>query len=594
MKFKARFVSLLKELFNNSLPVFVAATISRAATSILALTSEDLTTLIWVTFAYSFLIVQTIGMMVATRCDHKSPTFTYYMHVCSECAGFAWKEYVVLIMLKWLFVNKNVAMASGAWFLLVICAFIGVYIFNALLALYIKPAGHVYTSLRKFNSDAFALAISFSFTLVVASELYPSHSGHDLAGTDDIIHDPDTAIEDVDVSGWYFFTYSLFITGFMWVLQHKFGWLVEKEDDKMEEEGGSSMNVSMPEVDGYRFSFASPARHHEEGYWKSIDSVDPDSQDVLASGENPLNEGGLLREESIMMRGSAIRPTNSTTDSDSVFSTCNMYWSYIDNIIFAWDPRGYCKQSLMHLGNTVAGYTVGCAWYTYSLLTFQAEFSNSRAGEVLGLFIYSVLMTVCVTLIMSRIERTSGKQLQKKLVDFGRDSTITQDIVAKFTARYKRNNELALVAGRLVCGWSWADFITACFTSTLSDRQREFTQYKSSNWLGATVKCVVAVIIVISGLYLDEYLTKRRLNKVSNMKSSQGGDSIRPSMHSFRSPGMKLSRDEQEAKEKTERIFLGGDKFSPANLPVNVAGNGGEDQLNDALLDEDSEDEVVI
>ncbi len=175
-RFRNRFLSLLKELFNNALPVFVAATISRGATSMLALTSTDLTTLIWITFAYGFFVVQAIGIAIATLMDHASDSFSYYMHVISECAGFAWKEYVALIMLKWLFVNKNVGMAAGAWMILVFCAFLCIYAFNAALALYFKPKGHVYASLRKFNSDAFALAIAFSFTLVIASEILSSNN----------------------------------------------------------------------------------------------------------------------------------------------------------------------------------------------------------------------------------------------------------------------------------------------------------------------------------------------------------------------------------------------------------------------------------
>ena len=579
-------MSLLKELFNNSLPVFVAATISRAATSVLALTSTDLTTLIWVTFGYSVLFVQTLGILVCTKSDHSADSFHYYMHVCSECAGFAWKEFVVLIMLKWLFVNKNIGYATGAWLILVLCAFAGVYLFNAVLALYFKPTGKVFTSLRKFNSDAFALAISFSFTLVVASFLYPADSSHSLAGTDDIIKDPDSAIEDVHGAGWYFFAYAVFITVIMSFVQHKIGWLVEKADDALEgRDSVLSVRMSADSDDGYRFSFDAPSTH-EEGYWKSIDSVDPDSQAMIgvlaASGKNPLNNGVLLREDPLI--SPVIRATHSTTDGgDSAFSKCNLWWSYIDNVIFAWDPRGYCKQSLMHMGNTVAGYTVGCAWYTFSLLTFQKEFTNIPAGDVLGLFIYSVGMTLAVTLIMSRIERTQGKKLQEKLKKFGRDSSVTMDVVEKFTARYKRNNELALVAGRLACGWSWADFFTSCFTSALSDEQREITQYKSSNWLGAIIKCFVAVIIIVTGKYIDEYLVKRRLNKMN------GGTS-------FRSPGMKLTKSEQEAKRQTEQVFA-RENFSPSRLPDGVASAGNGARLTSSLLgddDDDSEDEVVI
>eukprot|EP00605_Chrysophyceae_sp_TOSAG23-4_P001629 GSChrysophyteH1.ASY1.ANO1.1789.1 assembled CDS len=200
---------------------------------------------------------------------------------------------------------------------------------------------------------------------------------------------------------------------------------------------------------------------------------------------------------------------------------------------------------------------------------------------------------------MSRIERTQGRTLQKKLKDFGRDSSVTQDVIAKFTARYKRNNELALVAGRLVCGWSWADFISSCFTSALSDRQREFTQYKSSNWLGACIKCVVAILVLLGGKFLDLYLAKRRHAKVANVEDQKLKAGSGPSLNSFRSPAMKLSAEEQGTKRHAERIFA-NESFSSAPRVATVTGEDGEKWVNltsDLLpgsASESDEDEVVI
>ncbi len=591
---KSRFWGLLKELFSNSLPVFVAATISRAVTSSIALLSVDLNVLIWVTFCYAFFVAQAVGVSVAICMDHSSLNFNYYINVCSECTGFAWKEFVVMIMLKWLFVNKNMVYASGAWLMVLIGAFVGVHVFNAVLALYYKPPAHIYNALRKFNSDAFALAIAFSFTLVIASELYPA-SGN-LAGADDVIEVANEALEDAN-SGWYFVAYAFFITAFVALLQWKFGWIVTKEDSEEAELLDARMSFSG------ETPYDTPQRmvKRDEQYWTSIDSIDEDTASAVAipSSMNPMNQGGLLRESTSSRRSlPVIRPTHSTTDSLSVFSTCNSCWSYFDNIIFAWDPKGRCRQSLLHLINTVSGYVVGCAWYTFSVLTFQESFLQMRGGEVLGLFLYSVLMTLAVAALMGNVERRQEKKLKAKLKDFGKDPSITHDVVAKFTARYKRNSELALVAGRLVCGWSWSDFITSVFISVLSDREREFTQYKSSNWLSAIIKCVVAVIIVWTGKCVDEHFTRRRLRKLG------GGAALTDQEEKlYSNPGSPVGsnlsardRDDQESKRNTERIFQtvinGKEVFRIPSATANSSHNSESGGIRASLLGgDDSDDE---
>jgi len=605
----SHFWSLLKELFNNSLPVFVAATISRAMTSSIALLSEDLDLLIWVTFSYAFFLAQAIGITVAIRMDRSNISFNYFMNVCSECTGFAWKEFVTMIMLKWLFVNRDIGYAVGAWLLVVLGAFGGVYIFNAVLALYYKPAADIYNALRKFNSDAFALAIAFSFTLVIASELYPASSN--MAGADDIVLNPDDALEDTN-GGWYFVGYAFFITCFVALLQWKFGWVVTKEDSEEAALQDNRMSFSG------ETPYDTPQRltKRDEQYWKSIDSVDEDSSELLStvtpSSMNPMNQGGLLRESSSKKNLPVIRPTHSTTDSQSVFSACNSCWSYFDNIVFAWDPKGRCRQSLMHLINTVSGYIVGCAWYTFSVLTFQESFKNIRGGEILGLFIYSLFMTLTVALIMGKVERRTEKNLKAKLKDFGKDSSITHDVVAKFTARYKRGNELALVAGRLICGWSWSDFITSVFTSVLSDREREFTQFKSSNWLSAIIKCVVAVLILWTGKCVDEHFTRKRLRKLGGGGMTDAEEKI------YSNPGSPASsfhtardQDDQESKRNTERIFqavingkevfrmpsAAGKNSSNNSQAGSVSGrNSDADSLKVSLLgnDESDEEDVVV
>ena len=563
---------MLKELASNALPVFVAASISRAMTGIVELSSTNLNVLIWAMFLYAFFGAQTCGFLVALFMDHSHINFRYFMTVCSECNGFAWKEFVVMIMLKWLFVNKDVGYAIGAWILLVACAFFIVYIFNALLTLYFKLPNHIYSCLRKYNSDAYALAIAFSFTLVIASELYPVESAGNLAGADDIVRNPDDALSEVS-GGWIFLSYSFFITFFIAFLTWKVGWVVDKEEQTEEEKDRSlSFSAASP--------LHSPVRKpQDEAYWKTVGSVDEFPNDAVLTSNTNID---AQQKQQLLP---VIRPTNSTTDGS--FNTCNSCLSYIDNIVFSWDSKGRCRQSLMHLFNTFCGYVVGCAWYTYAVMTFQSYFKSIPGGDVLGLFLYSVAMTIISAWIMGRVERSSDRQLKDKLRAYGTDPSITHDVVAKFTARYKRNSDLAAVAGRLVVGWSWSDFVTSCFVSVLSDQERKITQFASSNWAGTLIKCILALIILIAGMWIDEYYVKKALLKQAEADKAAAADDTKVDSFTAGTPNRGSTT-------------LSSDKSVKRGTAAPAAGDdGSSDTLRKALLgggriNEVDDDTVVI
>ena len=111
---------MLKELFGDSLPVFVAAGISRSAMSLIELASNTDEAATWITFVYAFFFMQILGITLILKMDRSSPSFAYYLHVVSETTGFAYKEFIVLIMLKWLFEHRLVAAAFASWVLILV------------------------------------------------------------------------------------------------------------------------------------------------------------------------------------------------------------------------------------------------------------------------------------------------------------------------------------------------------------------------------------------------------------------------------------------------------------------------------------------
>ena len=563
---------LLCELFDNTLPVFVAATISRASTSIIELMSPTLSAAIGLTFVYAFCILQVIGMIVCTSFNHKSALFNYYLHVVTECTGFGWKEFVTLIMLRWLFIRKDIGAGFGAWLFICFIAFLMVYIFNAILALYVRPPTKIYSVLRQFNTDAVALAIAFGFTLVIASEIYPTDSSSSLAGTDDIMEDPDD-IEDGQRMGWMFALYAFGITLFVAFMQWKVAPLIdghisrnavtreEREDGKYAVSFNNVLDIDDSDDDEQvnmsPLSKNLDQLHADEvSHWRSIDSVDPNSHPF--TGTTGGVGGSFDSTTGSKGSGGVIKPMHSSADTDEVFSTLNHCWSYVDNIIFAWDSKGYCKSSLAHLLNTTGGYTVGCAWYTFALLTFRNIFLFLNGGQILGMFIYAIIMTLAVVALMGWVQGRQQGKWEKQIERYRNDPTMTDRDLAKFSARYKRNTELALVSGRLLCGWSWSDFITSCATVFLRDsgrgEQYELTTFRSSNWVGCIIKVLLAVIVFVAGALLEKYMVTRKAAReaVGSSFSKLGSTSLSRSSGEYR----KVEQDDDGKQDRLESPLL--------------------------------------
>ena len=511
---------MIKELFGGSLPVFVAAAISRASMSLIELVSGDDAVATALTFVYAFFILQALGIGLILRYDHDKVLFPYFLHVVSETTGFAYKEFVVLIMLKWLFMHKLVAAAWASWLCILFIAFLMVYLFNASLVLYFKPEKRTFETLRNFNTAAIALPIAFSFTLIIASIVYPADSASDLAG-DNSDYGIDLEDEAGEGTGYFFLLYAFLVTLLIAVLTWNLAPFIRSDDGDASPRsvgfGGAegdvvltgTSNASPGSIASIHEQALRASEAHHEHFWKSIDSMDPDSGDIPGpgtSGNTSTTGQGIIQTSD----GPIIKPTHSVATTgkgnDDTFSALNIFWSYIDNAVFAWDVHGYCKESLAHLANTSGGYIVGCAWYTFMMLTFQNIFYFVHYGKLLGLFLYACFVTAITVAIMERIENSQVRKWERRLVRnaMGIDgSSGAPDELNKFHSRYKRNTELVRVAGRLLCGWSWADFVVACATSVTGDgtSAHEMTTYHSSNWLRALIKFVLAILIFAMGAW---------------------------------------------------------------------------------------------
>jgi hypothetical protein len=417
MKFlieKQRISKSLRILFSGSLPVFVAAVLTRAIEAIIGVIcpTNDVTALaIVLSLFYSLFIAHIGGFLVTYNINPKSQLFSYYFNVATENAGFAWKMTVSLIISKYLFSMKNLPWVILVWFLEIIVAIIFIYLSNYIQHNYFNASRKHISWILQFEGEAFALAIAYSFTLISASLIYVDASSSYLAGMDDY-----NAIEgnEDESYNWLFIFYILGITTLL----------------------------------AY-FQLYSKSEGWDEGDILSIVNVRESSSNADTSNKSIESNNNIIN--------------NNDDDDENKLKIINQTTCIekIDRYLFnSWDPDGHTKQSLFYLLNTTLGYIVGCSWYTWSVLTFQNIFGGLDSGRVLGLFVYACTMTFVLLYLLGHSTASRYNDNDEENDDLEEEEDNNNNNNNHNVIR-KRQTEILLVSGRLIVGWAWEELITS-------------------------------------------------------------------------------------------------------------------------------------
>lgn len=205
-------------------------------------------------------------------------------------------------------------------------------------------------------------------------------------------------------------------------------------------------------------------------------------------------------------------------------------------------------------------------------------FTNLDRGEILGLFIYAAVITAVVVrylTIKSMREEDRMGHLEESLLDEAsnnhsfapvddrgsgsssgsagddRESTVhfdvnplydnksdpssaipghadgddkphllREDSQSQYQTYTAKRGELILSSARLVVGWSWAEFVAACFAATLPSHN----SFDEVLWLGVFVKFVVAAIAVGVGSMIELWrinaAEKKAHSRISSVDSN--------------------------------------------------------------------------
>lgn len=325
-----------------------AAAIAKAGEQFLysCIGSGDISDLIAVYFVYSLCAAHVIGYLVALFLDKKHPLFEYYFGLATDNAGFSWNTTLTLVIINWLYNDKSFGVAVVAWLFLVILVVLVIYGSNYVQDQVIEPSKDTKYVLRNFESEAFALAISYSFTVIIAATIYKNDSTEYLSNTDDVNSADDHAPESRP-KDYLFLLYCVGISVALTVLSFRADKLL---DDRLN-------------------------RYRQ----RSIERGRPQQQQAFGVTEDYVSMNALHAPAGLNATTLAIQAPEFTGDSDSMksprgyaYDKTSMQGRLID-FFLSWDDDKSTLESLACLFDTTAGYLVGSAWNVWAVLSFYVR-----------------------------------------------------------------------------------------------------------------------------------------------------------------------------------------------------------------------------
>jgi hypothetical protein len=167
----SHFTQSFHALIKSSLPVFVAASLSRAALALIFLIPSTVPS-IAAAIMYALCCCHAIGTFVAVSLEANTPTHKYYISLATETTGFAWKECVMLLIFNRHGHNIQIVQSVVIWIAVVSGVVIIVCLSAYIAHTAVKLPPHSEKHLSKFRSEVFSLSIAYSFTLLVAYGIY--------------------------------------------------------------------------------------------------------------------------------------------------------------------------------------------------------------------------------------------------------------------------------------------------------------------------------------------------------------------------------------------------------------------------------------
>jgi hypothetical protein len=312
-----------KHLIRSTLPIFVAATISKAVSQFLeyVVGSGDIRDRIIVEFVYTIFVAHIAGYLVALYVPYSNPLFDYYFTLATDNASFAWSSSITLVVLDKIYLAESLPLAFASWFCIVLAVCAIIYLVNYIQEVFLHmSATDLRSKIRDFESESFALALAYSFTVIIASSIYHNESTDYLSNTDDINSTTDDNASKNQLN-WLFFVYVVIISVLMFSYQRYM-------DNRIK-----------------RRKMRKVAR--------------------------------VLLEKELAHRPQSVVNPNHPLSSPAIEEEIDEHLSCVKNVLknylLRWDEDKQCHEAFKCFYYFTIGYSVSCGWYVWSILTFQVS-----------------------------------------------------------------------------------------------------------------------------------------------------------------------------------------------------------------------------
>lgn len=502
----------------------------------------------------------------------------YYIHVATEAAGFAWKEPLSDVFISIVIPNLGPDNALGIWFVVVICFCILICASTAIQSIFIAKSiareamttsneemhGNLSSSsgrelkthhhLRRkkvleYESETFALSIAYLFTIVAISLACGTQFSRFAVGAsqdDDMVTTADSSYCGDYILDILFPLVLTFIVGFAQA------YVLEKDDDlkantevvtecKTAEEEEEKENDELENEEENGDAAAVDASDHARGETACDSSIavmsTTQSDDELQSSNSASSSSSMRTMSTFYIEDS----------SGSARIIAKKYFSFTSGPF--WRDAGH---ALLTLANKSFGYLVGCAWFTWTVITFQGTLF--AYDNVVSLLVASILVTYLGVRYMTSVTMKY-------------DALGVKNPRAVSRMRIKRAL-LRITSARLTVGWMWEEFVMSLLRLLFVGRRRTV----SMMWASAALRVAVAVVVTVLGANMES----RRL--FARQRTHEAVASLLPNFTSsspMTSMGNLMSRLSSRSMSSTAGAAAASSSAVPADTAVH--GQTGDD-----------------
>ena len=280
---------------------------------------EDLSSEIVMRLLYALCGAHVFTYFVVLKTSADSPNFEYNFSVASEIASFAWSSIITLVVVNWLYSTKSIVAALLSWFFIFGFIAIVISLSNYFREVYFPMTEHQKDCILGFESETFSLALAYSLSIMIAVIFYKNASTNYVAGTDDLNSINDDSVTVASAENWWFFLYSIFLTGVL---------------------------LYSPYINQY-FRNCRDTKEDNDDALNSDNVVDPNAMNTFSTA--------LLDTET----------------KPSLFHRVKEYF-------FGWDKeRNTCQRSLLALVEIGFAYMIASAWNLWATLSLQVLRNHS-------------------------------------------------------------------------------------------------------------------------------------------------------------------------------------------------------------------------